>query len=157
MENTNQDKIVVLYVDDEKNNLVSFKATFRTKFKVFTSTSATEALEILKSNQIHVLITDQRMPEITGTELLEQVVQIDDSPIRILLTGYTDMDTVVEAVNKGKIYHYHSKPWNEDELEDTIRKAYEVYLEKAKIVEMNKKLAKSNEQLEFILRQSMLD
>ena len=157
MERNIKDKIVILYVDDEIHNLISFKATFRTKFKIFICPSAADALEILKSNQIHVLITDQRMPEITGTELLEQVVQIDDSPIRILLTGYTDMDTVVEAVNKGKIYHYHSKPWNEDELEHTIRKAYEVYLEKAKIVEMNKKLAKSNEQLEFILRQSMLD
>lgn|SRR5690606_6850949 len=152
----NTQEISVLYVDDEENNLISFKASLRRKYKIFTAISAKKALEILAKEEIHVLITDQRMPEISGTELLEEVIKEGKDPIRLLLTGYTDMETVVEAVNKGKIYHYLTKPWNEAELCQTIESAYKVYLDKKKIEEMNRKLSQSNEQLEFLIRQQLL-
>src|SRR5690554_3252481 len=149
-------KISVLYVDDEPNNLVSFKATFRLKYDVDTAISGADAIEIIKKKPIEIIITDQRMPEMTGVEFLERVIEINPEPMRILLTGYADMNAVVEAVNKGKIFHYLSKPWSEEELDETIKRAYEVYAERKKIKESFSKLEISNEQLEFLLRQRLL-
>ena len=150
-------KITILYVDDEENNLYSFKATFRMKYKVLIALSGDEALEIMKAKPVHIIITDQRMPNMTGVEFLEKVIEIFPDPIRILLTGYADMGAVVDAVNKGKIFHYLAKPWNEEELDLTITRAFEKYEEKAEITSMNAKLATSNDQLEFLLRQKLLD
>jgi len=149
-------KISILYVDDEENNLVSFKATFRLKYKVYTALSGQEALKILEEHTIHVIITDQRMPNMTGVEFLEQVLDKHIDPVRILLTGYTDMSTLVEAVNKGQIFHYLTKPWKEEELEQTIERAFSIYMEKEKMKQLNEKLSLSNEQLEFLLRQKLL-
>ncbi|WET71003.1 response regulator [Sphingobacterium sp.] len=150
------EKISILYVDDEENNLFSFKATFRLKYKVFTAISGADAIDIVKNNQIHIIITDQRMPEMTGVEFLEEIIKINAAPMRILLTGYTDMAAVVDAVNKGKIFHYLNKPWSEEELDQTIQRAYDVYAERQKIVETNSQLETSNDQLEFLLRQKLL-
>ncbi len=150
------DKITVLYVDDEENNLFSFKATFRIKYNVLIALRGDEALKILANNQVHIIITDQRMPEMTGVEFLEKVLEKFPDPMRILLTGYADMGAVVDAVNKGKIFHYLAKPWNEEELDMTIKRAYEKYLEKEKLKDMNEKLEVSNDQLEFLLRQKLL-
>lgn len=149
-------KISILYVDDEENNLFSFKATFRLKYKVFTAISGADAIDIVKNNQMHIIITDQRMPEMTGVEFLEEIIKINAAPMRILLTGYTDMAAVVDAVNKGKIFHYLNKPWSEEELDQTIQRAYDVYAERQKIVETNSQLETSNDQLEFLLRQKLL-
>jgi response regulator RpfG family c-di-GMP phosphodiesterase len=149
-------KITILYVDDEENNLFSFKATFRIKYQVLTALSGNEALKILELKQVHIIITDQRMPEMTGVEFLEKVIEKFSDPMRILLTGYADMGAVVDAVNKGKIFHYITKPWNEEELDLTINRAYEKYLEKVQLKDMNEKLAGSNDQLEFLLRQKLL-
>lgn len=149
-------KITVLYVDDEENNLLSFKATFRMKYEVLTTISAKDALTILSTKQVHVIISDQRMPEMTGVEFFEIILDKFPDPMRILLTGYADMSAVVDAVNKGKIFHYLDKPWNEEELDQTINRAYEKYLEYVQLKTMNGKLADSNEQLEFLLRQKLL-
>jgi response regulator RpfG family c-di-GMP phosphodiesterase len=152
----NNDKISILYVDDEENNLISFKATFRLKYNVFIAISGADAIDILDKNLIHVIITDQRMPNMTGVEFLEKVIEKYTDPIRILLTGYTDMNAVVDAINKGKIFHYLTKPWNEEELDKTIARAYDIFLEREKIKQMNEKLEVSNSQLEFLLRQKLL-
>ena len=149
-------KISILYVDDEENNLFSFKATFRIKYHVITALTGDEALKILASNEVQIIITDQRMPEMTGVEFLEKVLEKFPDPVRILLTGYADMEAVVDAVNKGKIFHYLAKPWNEEELDLTINTAYAKYLEKAELKALNAKLEGSNDQMEFLLRQSML-
>jgi response regulator RpfG family c-di-GMP phosphodiesterase len=151
-----ENKITILYVDDEENNLFSFKATFRLKYRVLTALSGDEALKLLATNTVNIVITDQRMPEMTGVEFLEKVLQDFPDPIRILLTGYADMNAVVDAVNKGKIFHYVAKPWSEEELDLTINRAYAKYLEKAQLKEMNEKLEGSNDQLEFLLRQKLL-
>jgi len=149
-------KISVLYVDDEENNLFSFKAVFRVKYQVYNAISGDEALKILGEKPIEIIITDQRMPNMTGVEFLEKVIEKFPDPMRLLLTGYADMNAVVDAVNKGKIFHYLSKPWNEDELDITINRAYEAYLHKEKLKEENKQLGTSNDQLEFLLRQKLL-
>jgi response regulator RpfG family c-di-GMP phosphodiesterase len=150
------EKISVLYVDDEENNLFSFKATFRIKYQVHTAISGAEALRILETKPVHIIITDQRMPEMTGVEFLEKVLVKYPDPMRILLTGYADMGAVVDAVNKGKIFHYLAKPWNEEELDITITRAYQKYVEKIELKDMNEKLSDSNDQLEFMLRQKLL-
>ena len=149
-------KINILYVDDEENNLISFKAVFRLKYKVFTAISAMDGMKILEAKPIEIIITDQRMPEMTGIEFLEKVLEKYPDPMRILLTGYADMNAVIDAVNKGKIFHYLSKPWNEEELDMTITRAYEVYQAAQEVKSMNDKLATSNDQLEFLLRQNLL-
>jgi response regulator RpfG family c-di-GMP phosphodiesterase len=150
------EKIVILYVDDEEHNLFSFKATFRMKYQVHTAISGDAAMEILKKKPINIIITDQRMPNMTGVEFLEEVLKVYPDPMRILLTGYADMGAVVDAVNRGKIFHYLTKPWNEDELDKTITDAFSLYTEKQKIKAMNDKLALTNEQMEFLLRQKLL-
>jgi response regulator RpfG family c-di-GMP phosphodiesterase len=151
-----ENKITILYVDDEENNLISFKANFRMKYTVLTAISGDEAMKIIGEKHVDIIITDQRMPNMTGVEFLEKVLEKNPDPMRILLTGYADMSAVVDAVNKGKIFHYLSKPWNEEELDMTIKRAYEVYEERLKIKEMNDKLVVSNDQFEFLLRQKLL-
>src|ERR1700710_528475 len=149
-------KINVLYVDDEDNNLVSCKAAFRIKYHVLLAHSGDEAIKILESKPVEIVVTDQRMPNMTGIEFLEKILEKYPEPMRILLTGYSDMNAVIDAVNKGKIYHYLAKPWVEEEINMTNKRAYEVFEDKQKIRQLNEKLAISNDQLEFLLRQKLL-
>jgi response regulator RpfG family c-di-GMP phosphodiesterase len=151
-----KEKISILYVDDEMNNLISFKAVFRIKYNILTAISGEEAIKILRNNTVNIIITDQRMPQMTGVEFLESILNEYPDPIRILLTGYADMNAVIDAVNKGKIFHYLSKPWNEEELDMTILRAYDVYTQKMNEREVTNKLSLSNDQLEFLLRQKLL-
>lgn len=150
------DKISVLYVDDEEHNLMSFKATFRIKYKVYTAISGEEAIKIMDSEPIDIIITDQRMPNMTGVEFLESILDRHPDPMRILLTGYADLNAVIDAVNKGKIFHYLTKPWNEDELDMTIQRAYDIYKLRMDEKELTEKLGVTNSQLEFLLRQQLL-
>lgn len=149
-------KITLLYVDDEINNLISFKAAFRMKYKIFTAISANEAFEILDKEEIEIIITDQRMPNITGVEFLEKVLVSHPDPIRILLTGFTDMEAVIAAINIGKIFQYLTKPWVEEELLLTIESAYAKYLAQLELKKSNDTLSSTNNQLEFLLRQKLL-
>ncbi len=106
----------LLIVDDEKEILRSLKLTFAEDHEVFTASSGAEALEILQQQDIALIITDQRMPQMTGVELLKQVIQINPQIIRIILTGYTDTAALIEAINQGHIYQYITKPWERQEF-----------------------------------------
>lgn len=150
------DKINVLYVDDEEHNLISFKATFRIKYKIYTAISGEDAIKIMDDKPIDIIITDQRMPNMTGVEFLESILDSHPEPMRILLTGYADLNAVIDAVNKGKIFHYLTKPWNEDELDITIQRAYDIYKLRKDEKELTEKLGVTNSQLEFLLRQQLL-
>lgn len=150
------DEIHVLYVDDEENNLNAFKASFRRDFKVYTAISADAAKVILADTEIHVLITDQRMPGTTGTELLAQAVKDFPDQTRILLTGFSDIEALKDAINLGQIFCYLQKPWNDEELKQTIKRAYQVYNLKKEKEALTEKLMITNEQLEFYLRQKLL-
>ncbi|MDB5032263.1 response regulator [Mucilaginibacter sp.] len=119
--------IGVLYIDDEINNLNSFKAAFRRDFEVFTAISAKEGRKILDSQEIGVIITDQRMPGMTGIEFLESILPIYPDTIRILLTGFSDINAVMDAINRGQVYKYLVKPWQNDELKMYIENALEIY------------------------------
>ncbi len=153
-------KIQVLFVDDEENNLFSFKAVFRLKFIVFTAISADSALKILDEHpDIHVVITDQRMPEITGVEFLQILVDKHPNPVRVMLTGYANLGDTIDAVNKGKIFHYLNKPWKEEELESTILRAYEKYISEVETkirAERTEMAERTADQMEFLLRQKLL-
>ena len=154
MESTTE--IKVLYVDDELHNLTSFKAAFRRHFTVFTSLSVDEAIPILNNETIHVLITDQRMPGKVGTELLAFAVEKFPYQMRVLLTGFSDIDALKDAVNRGQIYKYLQKPWNDEEIISTISRAYQIQELREEQQKLNENLALTNEQLEFILRQKLL-
>jgi len=151
-----EDKIRILYIDDERNNLTAFKATFRPYFKIFTAESAEEGRKILEAEKVEIIITDQRMPVMTGVEFLSSIIETYPDPIRILLTGYSDLQAVIDAVNKGHIYQYISKPWEEQHLKIIIEKAYEVYRLKMENKELVKSLLRANQQLEFYLRQKLI-
>ena len=148
--------IKVLYIDDEVHNLTAFKATYRRDFKIYTASSGYEGINILENNEINVIITDQRMPQMTGVEFLEYIIPIYPDVMRILLTGYSDISAVVDAINKGKIFYYHQKPWDENELKITIENAFQLFSLKKENDELTQKLKVANEQLEFMLRQKLL-
>lgn len=149
-------KIRVLYIDDEVNNLVAFKANFRRVYDVYTAESAAEGRQVLVEKDIQIIITDQRMPNMTGAEFLESIIEEFPHPIRILLTGYADMEAIVDAINKGQIFRYLRKPWNEQELKMTIENAFEVFSLREQNRELIKSLELANKQLEFLLRQKLL-
>jgi len=118
----------ILYVDDEEINLRIFINAFRKYYNIFTAISGREGLEILEKQQVDLIITDQRMPEMTGVEFLEIVIVKHPEPNRILLTAYSDFNAVTNAINVGKIFQFVPKPWKKDELKPILDKAIEIYL-----------------------------
>jgi len=115
----------LLFVDDEKDITASLADLFRLDYHVVTATSAEEALAILKLQEVSVIVADQRMPEKTGSELLAEACTIEPDVVRILLTGYADIEAVVQAVNEGKIFFYLTKPWSSKEIQAVVAKAVE--------------------------------
>ena len=137
----------LLIVDDEKEILRSLTLTFADDYAVFTASSGAEALEILEKQEIALVIADQRMPVMTGAELLERVFQINSNIIRIILTGYTDTASLIQAINKGHIYQYITKPWERQDLRITVKRAvesYELALENKRLL---RELQAANERL----------
>lgn len=150
------EKIKILYIDDEVNNLAAFKANFRKLYDIYTAESAEDGRKILESVDIEIILTDQRMPNMTGVEFLESIIPDFPNPIRILLTGYTDMQALIDAVNKGQIYRYLNKPWDEEELKMYINQAHELYTLRKENADLTKDLLRVNAQLEFMIRQKLL-
>lgn len=132
VENAVQNKIKVLYIDDEEINLRSFKAVLRMKFDIYITSIHQDALNLIAEHQIPIIFSDQRMPEMMGTEFLKLVAKKFPNTKRVLLTGYTDFADLITAVNEGKISKYLTKPWDATELEKTIIELNEeyVYIEK---------------------------
>jgi response regulator RpfG family c-di-GMP phosphodiesterase len=121
------EKIKVLYIDDEINNLTAFKASFRRIFEVHLAENADEGLKILNENQIEIILSDQKMPGKTGVDFFEEIKQSHPDPMRILITAYSDIESIIDAINKGSVYRYIAKPWNNYELQLTIENAYQIY------------------------------
>jgi DNA-binding NtrC family response regulator len=137
----------LLIVDDEKEILRSLTLTFTENHEVFTASSGAEALEIIKQQDIALIITDQRMPQMTGVELLEKVIQINPRIIRIILTGYTDTPALIQAINQGRIYQYITKPWERQELQLIVQRALETYELEIENRRLLKELQAANERL----------
>ena len=117
----------IIMVDDEPANLRLLERLFRHDYEVITAESGEEALQLLSQHDAALLITDQRMPGMSGVELLKRTTMIRPRMVRIILTGYTDVDTLVEAINSGHVYKYVTKPWSNEELRLTVSRALEHY------------------------------
>lgn len=121
------DMIKILYLDDEENNLIAFKALFRKEFEVFTTTSPQEAVAYLNANVVPIILSDQKMPELSGVEFFELTLNDFPNAVRILVTGYADIEAVIDAINRGQVYRYVAKPWNENDLRVCLLNAAERY------------------------------
>lgn len=115
-----------LFVDDEERVVNALRSLFRDSFEVETATGGAQALALLQARRFHVLVSDQRMPEMPGVELLRQAKAIAPATVRILLTGYSDLAAIVGSVNDSEVFRFVSKPWNEDELRATLVEAADV-------------------------------
>ncbi|MDW8297604.1 MAG: response regulator [Raineya sp.] len=119
------EKPSVLYIDDEQSNLDIFRISFKKDYNIFTAYEPEQAFEILRTQNIDIIIADQQMPGMTGTQFLEKTLQSHPDAIRIILTGYADIQVVIEAINKCGIYKYITKPWERDDVKMTLEKAIE--------------------------------
>ncbi|MGB3463834.1 MAG: response regulator [Cyclobacteriaceae bacterium] len=139
----------ILYIDDEKSNLRVFKSLFKKLYNVYvTEDPVNEAFEILRNNDIQLVITDQRMPIMTGTEFLIKMAPEFPEMISIILTGFTDIEVIKEAVNRVGIYKYITKPWDFGEMKSTLDKAMESYQLKKDNVHLVEQLKEVNTGLE---------
>ena len=140
-------KYALLLVDDEPANLQKLQRTFMDAYTVHAARSGEEALEILRREPIDAIITDQKMPNMTGIEFLQISQTISPDLVRIVLTGFTDVEDLIAAINSGKVHKYITKPWEPEDLRLTLRDA----LEKMELVRENERLAaqlqKANERL----------
>jgi signal transduction histidine kinase len=136
------DNIKVLYIDDEDNNLNSFKASLRKDFKVITASDAFEGLKIAETEELHVVIADQRMPGLDGVEFFEKLMIINPEPVRILLTGYSDIASVIDAINRGQVYRFIDKPWNIEQIKNAIKTAGDIYFARKELKDKNERLQK---------------
>lgn len=146
-----EERIKILYVDDEAKNLTAFKASFRRSYDIVTAISADEASELLLQHSFHIIIADQRMPAITGVEFFQSIRKTYPGAIRILLTGYTDVKEIVDAINKGEIFRFITKPWNEFEMHNAIRNAYELYSMRIQLQQKMEELETANHELNRLI------
>ncbi len=126
--NFSKDDFKILYIDDEPRNLEMFEIAFKREYHIITCSSAKDALEILKNEgEIPIIITDQRMPEMTGIEFLGEIITDFPDTIRMILTGFTDIEALIDAINTGRVFRYIVKPWNKEELRQVLKGAFENY------------------------------
>ncbi len=138
----------ILCLDDEHDNLEALERVFRRKYNVLKAATPEEAFHILDHQpSLAVIISDQRMPLITGVEFLEKSIVSHPDTVRILLTGYTDIESVIGAVNKGQIYRYLTKPWDPIDLLSTVDQAYEKFTLKNELKQKNRALEKALDEL----------
>lgn len=146
-----EDKITkprVLYVDDEQNNLFSFKASFRPDFEIFLANSPAEALELLTREEVQVIISDFKMPIMTGVELFEKIRVIYPRPLRILLTAFGDVQSLSDAINRGNVYRYIKKPWIEEDIRSAVKEAVDFYETKNSLEQKNAELLEAYRDLD---------
>jgi two-component system, sensor histidine kinase and response regulator len=143
------DKIKILYIDDEPNNLVGFKASFRFDYNVFVAVNTTEARTTLNNNpDIRVILCDQRMPDQTGVQFFEEIRSVHPDPIRMLLTGYADIESVIDAINRGNIFRYIKKPWTDADIQTAIDEANKFYITNTMLTVKNVELQNAYNELD---------
>ena len=126
--------IRIMFVDDEERILRSLALQFRRHYEVLTESDPQRALQRLREEPVHVLVSDQRMPQMSGAQLLAEAREIAPNTLRILLTGYSDLDAAVEALNDGGIFRYLTKPWDQQEMAFTLRQAAELAMRQTQSV-----------------------
>lgn len=138
------DRIGILYLDDEAQNLLSFQALFRREYDIYTANNAPDAVQLLNTHDIQIIFSDQKMPDVSGVEFFEMILHDFPHAVRILITGYADIEAVIDAINKGQVYRYVTKPWEPNELRICVENAVEKY-------KRDKELREKNVQLETAL------
>lgn len=138
----------ILIVDDEPANLRLLERLFRRQYHVVSASSGAEALELIARHDVAVIVSDQRMPGMTGVEMLKRAAEIRQQTVRIILTGYTDAATLVEAINSGVVYSYVTKPWVNEDLQQVVTRALGHY----ETTRRQHELALHNERLTARLR-----
>ena len=121
----------ILFIDDEERILTALKSQFRERYHVFTTTEGEKALDFITRYQMHVIVSDQRMPTMVGVELLRRSREISPNSVRILLTGYSDLAAIVGSINDGEVYRFISKPWDNTDLQTIVAEAVTIALELA--------------------------
>ncbi|MFP4025119.1 MAG: response regulator [Thiohalospira sp.] len=152
MKQSDHKKNTILYVDDGEANLYLFKENFQKEYHVLTALSGAEGLEIVKNEKPDLIISDQAMPGMTGVEFFEEVLKINPEPNRILLTAYSDIKALADAVNKTKIYQYINKPWDYEKLKTIINHAIHEYKLRKINLELTEKLKKQTIELQELLQ-----
>jgi len=143
-----QDKIKVLYIDDEQNNLNGFKATFRFDYTVYIASDTEQAYAHLKAHpDISVVLCDQRMPDKTGAQFYAEMREQYPEPVRMLITGYADIESVIEAVNRGHIFRYIKKPWTDTDIKSAIEEGNKFYITNSLLTAKNKELQSAYDEL----------
>jgi len=143
-----QRKPRVLIVDDEENILASLRRLLRREpYELVSASSAQEALRVMESGPVQLIITDYRMPGMTGTELLHEVQRRWPDTLRIVLSGYSEVKAIISAINEGAIYKFISKPWNDEEIKLNVRRALEQYALQVENERMAREIAQQNERL----------
>jgi len=141
----------VLFVDDNENNLNSFRANFRKDYEVYTALTSKEGYQLIEQHNIPVILSDYKMPEENGVLFLEKVKENYPLTVRIMLTGHADMLAVVEAINRGEIFRFLAKPWNEEVLRNSINNAFDIYFTKNLLEKKNKELKKAYVELDKLV------
>ncbi|KER10637.1 MAG: hypothetical protein HY22_03905 [[Candidatus Thermochlorobacteriaceae] bacterium GBChlB] len=136
------EQVKILFVDDEQKVLESLELVFRDT-PIRLATSGDEALKILRAEEISVLVSDQRMPKMSGVELLREAKKISPHTIRILLTGYSDLEQVIDSINTGEVYRYINKPWDNAKLRETVQFAARMYEQQKELRDMSKGIKSS--------------
>lgn len=142
-----QEKPSVLFLDDEVGNLTGFKAQFRRFFDIEVALTAGEAREKLTKKHFHVLLTDQRMPEMSGVEFCESIKDEYPDTVRILVTAYADINTVIDAINKGQVYRYIAKPWQDEDIMVAIKNGVDLSLSRSELRKRSEELQKAYDEL----------
>ncbi|QEC53960.1 response regulator receiver domain-containing protein [Anseongella ginsenosidimutans] len=141
--------IRILFIDDEPNNLISFKASFRYNYTIYLAGNTEEAAKLLDEDpSINIIFSDQRMAGQTGVEFFEEIREKHPDPIRILITGYTDVESVIDAINKGHIFRYIKKPWVDSDIHQAIDEAHKFYLTVSLLKKKNQALEKAYNELD---------
>jgi two-component system sensor histidine kinase/response regulator len=142
------EKMKILYVDDEPDNLVGFKASLRLDYQILTAVNIPQAISCLDNHpEIKVVFCDQRMPGKTGVDFFEEIRISHPLPVRILLTAYTDVEAIIDAINRGNIYRYVKKPWAEADVISAIEEANKFYMANSMLSVKNDELQKAYDEL----------
>ncbi len=147
------DKPCLLVVDDEPEVCDSVYHLLHSNYRVLRAHGAAEAVELLSQHAVEIIMTDQRMPDVTGVEMLQKIKSQYPEAIRILFTGYADINSVVAAINQGHVFRYLSKPWQPEELEAVIADAAAEY---RRIVQQAQNLVKCQEKVAQLERENQL-
>jgi response regulator RpfG family c-di-GMP phosphodiesterase len=140
-------KHTLLVIDDEPDVCDSVHDLLRREFKVLRAKNADEGFKLMRENEVHIIMTDQRMPKVTGVELLTRVRLGHPQAVRMLFTGYSDLDSIIAAINQGHIFKFMKKPWQPADLEEAVREAA---LEYDRLIEQGEEMSRLRAELHHL-------